>query len=101
MNITKEDALWLLNDYNKIRLYGKVGQWINQHTRAFSILKGKEVSKPDCTCQYVAFSQLTNSIYEQYEEQIKQVAYADERETPTIPVTETRSTRGRKKDTGA
>jgi len=88
MEISKEDALWLLNDYDKIRLYGKVGQWIDSHVRAFSIIKGKQVGKPDCNCQYVAFSKLANSMFEQHLETIKQIAYAEE---PT-----TTKTRGRK-----
>lgn len=86
--MTKEQAQWLLNDYNKIRQYGKVGQWIDWHVKAFSILKGKEVGKPDCTCQYVAFSQLTNSMYEQHLDYIQQVANTDERETRTVQTPE-------------
>jgi hypothetical protein len=99
MEMTKEQALWLLNDYNKVRQYGKVANHINSHVKAFSIIKGKEVPRPDCNCQYVAFSQLANSMYEQHLDYIKQVANTDERETPAIPSTEEGSTRGSKKGT--
>ena len=102
MEITKEQALWLLNDYNKIRQYGKVANHINAHVKAFSIIKGKEVPRPDCTCQYVAFSQLTNSMYEQHLDYIQQVANTDdERETRVVQGTEEGRPRGRKGNTGS
>ena len=88
MEITKEQALWLLNDYNKIRQYGKVANHINAHVKAFSIIKGKEVPRPDCTCQYVAFAQLANSMYEQHLDYIQQVANTDERETRAVQASE-------------
>ena len=99
MNITKEQAQWLLNDYNKVRLYGKVANHINAHVKAFSILKGKEFGKPDCTCQYVAFSQLANSMYEQHLDYIQQVANTDERETRTVQTSEEGSTQRSKRST--
>jgi len=99
MNITKEQAQWLLNDYNKIRQYGKVANHINAHVKAFSIMKGKEVPRPDCTCQYVAFSQLTNSMYEQHLDYIQQVANTDERETRTVQTSEEGSTPRSKRST--
>jgi len=99
MEITKEQALWLLNDYNKVRQYGKVANHINAHVKAFSIIKGKEVPRPDCNCQYVAFSQLANSMYEQHLDYIKQVANTDERETVTIQSPKEGSTTGSKKNT--
>lgn len=87
-HLTKEQALWLLNDYSKIRQFGKVSNHIDAHVKAFSFLKGKTVAKPDCNCQYVAFSKLANSMFEQHLETVKQVAYAEEPK-PT--------TRGRRK----
>jgi hypothetical protein len=99
MEITKEQALWLLNDYNKIRQYGKVANHINAHVKAFSIIKGKEVPRPDCTCQYVAFAQLANSMYEQHLDYIQQVANTDERETRAVQASEEGSTTRSKRST--
>ena len=99
MNITKEQALWLINDYNKIRQYGKVANHIDAHVKAFSIIKGKEVGKPDCNCQYVAFSKLANSMYEQHLDYIQQVANTDERTTSTISDPEAGSTPRSKRST--
>jgi hypothetical protein len=99
MEMTKQQALWLLNDYNKIRNYGKVANHINSHVEAFSIIKGKPVPRPDCNCQYVAFAQLANSMYEQHLDYIQQVANTDERETPTVSAPEEGSTTGSKRST--
>jgi hypothetical protein len=65
MEISKQDVEWLLNDYNKIRGYGKVSSWIDWHLRAMSIFKGQSVSKPSCSCEFGAYSRMANSMYEQ------------------------------------
>ena len=69
-NLSREDIDWLLNNYNKIRQYGKVVSWIDDHVRALQLLKGSW-SKPGCTCEYVATAKIANNVYEQYEQQLK------------------------------
>jgi len=69
-NLSKEDIVWLLNDYNRIRNYGKVNSWIDWHIKAQSLLKGS-AQKPDCSCMWVAAARVANSMYEQYEQQLK------------------------------
>lgn len=65
MEISKQDVDWLLNDYNKIRGYGKVTSWIDWHLRAMSIFKGQAIAKPSCSCEFGAYSRMANSMYEQ------------------------------------
>jgi len=70
MSISREDAKWLLAEYNPIRGYGRVDKWIDRHVQAMSIIKGTPVSKPECTCQYGAMARMASSMYEQHETEI-------------------------------
>ena len=65
MEISKEDLAWLLNDYNKIRGYGRVTSWIDAHLRAMSIFKGQVIGKPSCSCEFGAYARMANSMFEQ------------------------------------
>ena len=69
-NLTIEDIKWLLNDYNRIRQYGKVNSWIDWHVKALQLLKGSW-GKPGCTCEYVAHAKIANSTYSQFEQALK------------------------------
>ena len=75
MNINQQDALWLVENYNKIRQFGKVNSWIGDHVRAMSLIKGTQVSVPGCNCEYAAYARMANSMYEQNENEIKTIAY--------------------------
>ena len=76
MNITKEDAKWLLNDYNAIRGYGRVNNYIDMHLKAMSIIRGQQVGRPSCSCEFGAIARIANSLYEQHLSEIEQ-AYGD------------------------
>jgi hypothetical protein len=96
-NLSKEDIVWLLKDYNNIRNYGKVSNWIDWHVRCLQLLKGSW-AKPGCTCEWVAHSKIANSTYEQFEQALKDRLVI--LETPVIenelPAVKTRG-RGRSK----
>ena len=77
-HLTKDDALWLLGDYNKIRNYGKVSNHINAHIKAMSLIKNKVYNKPSCSCEWAAYARMANSMYEQNEIQIKERAGFEE-----------------------
>ena len=38
-NLTIEEIKWLLGDYNKIRQFGKVSNWVDDHVNALRLLK--------------------------------------------------------------
>ena len=59
----KEDIVWLLEDYNKIRGHGRVRHNIDAHLKAISIIKGKDIAKPSCSCEYGAYARMANSMY--------------------------------------
>lgn len=76
-DLSREDIDWLLNNYNKIRQYGKVSNWIDDHVRALQLLKGSW-NKPGCNCEYVSTARIANSVYEQYEQQLKDQLFSYE-----------------------
>jgi len=72
-HLSKADVAWLLGEYNQVRNYGKVK--IDDHIRAISLLRNKNISKPGCTCEYPAYGRMANDLFEQHksilEEMIK------------------------------
>ena len=70
MEISRENAKWLLAVYNPIRGYGRIDKWIDHHCQAMSIIKGTKIGRPECTCQYGAIARMASSMYEQHEAQI-------------------------------
>ncbi len=100
-NLSKQDIEWLLNDYNRIRDYGKVSNWIDWHVKALQLLKG-HWDKPGCTCEWVAHSKIANNTYQQFEQALKDRLVI--LETPVIedelPTVEKRGRGRSKKDSG-
>jgi len=72
--ISQSDAQWLLTEYNRVRGHGMVSKWIDYHVRTMSILKGKEVSRPSCNCEFGAYARMANSMYEQHLTEIEAAA---------------------------
>jgi len=95
MEISREDAKWLLAEYNPIRGYGRVDKWIGHHVQAMSIIKGHPVGRPECTCQYGATARIASSLYEQHEAQI--IAAAAEPVIENEGINEEPKTKGRPK----
>jgi len=96
-NLTKQDVEWLLNDYNRIRNYGKINSWIDWHIKAQSLLKGR-AEKPSCSCMWATAARVANSMYEQYEQQLKDKLLSYE-STVTDTTGSQEVKRGRKKKT--
>lgn len=94
MEINKQDVEWLLNDYNKIRGYGRVQSWIDWHLRAMSILKQKPITKPSCQCEWGAYARMANNMYEQHLSLLNELN--TKYNTPVVEETEVK-TRGRRK----
>ena len=98
-NLPIEEINWLLNDYNRIRNYGKVNSWIDWHVRAMAALKGS-AEKPSCSCSWAATARVASSTYEQHEQALKDRLVI--LETPVIdelPAVTKRSRGRSKKDT--
>ena len=86
--LTQEEAKWLIEEYAP-----KQGGRISGSTMdtyfvpARTLMQGKPSEKPGCSCMYKAYVMMTKSMYGQYYEEIKAIAY---------PVVK-KVTRGRKK----
>lgn len=95
LNITQQNAIWLVETYNRFRNYGQVNKYIDMHVKAMQLIKG-DAQKPDCSCAYAATARIASSMYEQHENEIKAIAYPVIDETPVHTPTTKRS-RGRSK----
>jgi hypothetical protein len=96
MNISQQDAIWLVEDYNRIRNYGKVNSWIDYHVKAQQLIKG-QAEKPSCSCSWGATARIASSLYEQHENEIKAIAYPPQIEViDETPIHSTAKKRGRR-----
>jgi len=72
-NITKKEAAWLVNEYepkSTLRVDGHTMDTIFLPARR--IMSGNyEMNKPSCGCEFKVFAQVTNSIYNQFQGEIK------------------------------
>ena len=83
-NLTKAEAKWLLEEYKP-----KATLRIDGHTMdtlflpARRLLTGNlELQKPSCGCEFKVFSQVTNSILNQFEGEIKKLLEEPIKEKP-------------------
>jgi hypothetical protein len=95
MNINQQDAIWLVETYNRFRNYGQVNKYIDMHVKAMALIKGG-AQKPDCSCMWGATARMASSMYEQYENEIKAIAYPPVIEDDTQRDTTSTKKRGRK-----
>jgi len=73
-NITKADAGWLLNFYKKEMTHSYLDyKRLAMHKLAQELIRGHEVFIPECKCNYGAFQQISISLFEQYEEELKKI----------------------------
>lgn len=75
-NLSQEDAKWLLEFYGvKYSNGGRIDvTTIQYHQKAFNLIKGTNQPVPNCNCHWVSASKVAQSLYSQYEEDIRAVA---------------------------
>jgi hypothetical protein len=94
-NLTKDEALWLLNDFQP-----KMGGIVNGKSMgkyfipARELITGKPSEAPGCGCHFLAYAKMTQSMFNQHKEEITVLANATEEKIQT-----TKTRRGRKKKT--
>ena len=87
-NLTQEEALWLINEYAPRRGGRISGSTMDTYfVKARTLMQGKPSERPGCSCMFRSYVMMTNSMFGQYESEIKDIAY---------PVVK-KSTRGRRK----
>ena len=87
--LTQADAKWILEDVVPKAGYRithiTLVPWMDAHNKAFK----EQVSIPGCGCEYIATMNVWQGRINQYDPQIRAIAYP--------PVVEEKLTRGRKK----
>ena len=72
--INKQEAEWLLNEYAPKRGYRIDNSTISMFLKAYNLMKGGD-KKVNCTsCEGKAIAAMANSMFEQYEADIKTIA---------------------------
>ena len=73
MNISKEDAKWILATYAPIRGHGKIGNHQGAILGALGLMRGQEV-KINCNCELPALARITSDMFDQHQQEIEAIA---------------------------
>ena len=75
-NLSKQDAQWLLNDFSKLVGGSIFGKNIDSYTRAINLIRGTNVKRPGCSCEYKLHARTAMSLFEQHKSEIESIANA-------------------------
>ena len=85
MEISKEDAKWILATYAPIRGHGKIGNHQSAILGALGIMRGNPVHM-GCNCELPALARICSDMFDQNREKIEALANSvtenESRETP-------------------
>ena len=73
MNITKEDAKWILATYQPIRGHGKITNHQGAILGALGIMRGNPVHI-NCNCELPALARITSDMFDQHQQEIEAIA---------------------------
>ena len=73
MNITVEDAKWILATYAPIRGHGKISNHQGAILGALGLMRGQPVHM-GCNCELPALARITSDMFDQHREQIEAIA---------------------------
>ena len=73
MNISKEDAKWILATYEPIRGHGRIGNHQGAILGALGIMRGNPVHM-GCNCELPALARITSDMFDQHKSQIEAIA---------------------------
>ena len=73
MNITVEDAKWILATYAPIRGHGKIGNHQDAILGALGLMRGQAVHM-GCNCELPALARITSDMFDQHKTQIEALA---------------------------
>lgn len=96
LNITREQAKWILQSYVPIKGHGKITNHKSVILETLSILRGQPVNI-GCNCELPALARITNDMFDQYRTEIETIATTEpviENELQTV------TRRGRKASKG-
>jgi len=75
-NLSKADAKWLLNDFSKLVGGSIFGKNVDSYTRAINLIRGTNVTRPGCSCEFKLHGQTAMSLFDQYKSEIENIANA-------------------------
>jgi hypothetical protein len=73
MNISREDAKWILTTYEPIRGHGKIGNHQGAILGALGIMRGNPVHM-GCNCELPALARITSDMFDQHKQEIEAIA---------------------------
>ena len=73
MNISREDAKWILSTYEPIRGHGKISNHQGAILGALGIMRGNPVHM-GCNCELPALARITSDMFDQHKSQIEAIA---------------------------
>lgn len=73
MNITKDDAKWLIEEFDKKRGGMINGKTIGMFLRAINTILNQDRKAPSCSCEYRTVAAIANNVFEQHKNQILEV----------------------------
>jgi len=74
-DLTQEQAKWLVEFYAPKMNHRIDRGTIQWHQKAFNLIKGTNQPIPSCNCHWVSASRVAQSLYGQYETEIREIAY--------------------------
>lgn len=73
MNISKQDAVWLIEEFDKKRGGMINGKTIGIFLRAINTILDQNRKVPSCSCEYRTVAAIANNVFEQYKPQILEI----------------------------
>jgi len=73
MDISKEDAKWILTTYEPIRGHGKIVNHQGAILGALGIMRGQPVHM-GCNCELPALARIASDMFDQHKSQIEAIA---------------------------
>ncbi len=73
MNITQDEAKWILATYAPIRGHGKIGNHQGAILGALGLMRGQPVHM-GCNCELPALARITSDMFDQHKSQIEALA---------------------------
>lgn len=74
-HITQQQAQWIIDVWVPERTHSYLSpERLAKHARMQSIIRNKEITVPECKCEHATFQKISNSLWEQFEQIIRERA---------------------------
>ena len=74
-HITPSDAQWIIDVWVPERTHSYLSpERLAKHAKMQSIIRNKEIAVPSCKCEHQTFTRISNSLFEQFEQIIRERA---------------------------